>query len=134
MASAKVSVSNGMLTLLEATSVTNACIEYVDLTIRKSLKKNPELNSIERIIAAAHLVEAIRLIAEKNEHKMSCGSSKLCPISHLAVTTVRSYPGTNVPIYFAFDFVAESMVSSEKSPKSTLPGLKKFYGSNKVKL
>lgn len=63
---------NGIAALLEATSVTNACIEYVDLTMRKSLKKNPELNSIERIIAAAHLVEAIRLIAEKNEHsKMS---------------------------------------------------------------
>jgi len=124
---------NGIAALLEATSVTNACIEYVDLTMRKSLKKNPELNSIERIIAAAHLVEAIRLIAEKNEHSKMSWQRALEIVSDL---TFGGNYSSVIPkrerSVFAFDLLRG--MNKRKESKSTLPGLKKFYESNKVKL
>jgi hypothetical protein len=124
---------NGIAALLEATSVTNACIEYVDLTMRKSLKKKPELNSIERIITAAHLAEAIRLIAEKNEHSKMSWQRALEIVSDL---TFGGNYSSVIPkrerAVFAFDLLRG--VNKRKESNSTLPGLKKFYESNKVKL
>ena len=124
---------NGIAALLEATSVTNACIEYVDLTMRKSLKKKPELNSIERIITAAHLAEAIRLIAEKNENSKMSWQRALEIVSDL---TFGGNYSSVIPkrerAVFAFDLLRG--VNKRKESNSTLPGLKKFYESNKVKL
>ena len=124
---------NGIAALLEATSVTNACIEYVDLTMRKSLKMKPELNSIERIITAAHLAEAIRLIAEKNEHSKMSWQRALEIVSDL---TFGGDYSSVIPkrerAVFAFDLLRG--VNKRKESNSTLPGLKKFYESNKVKL
>ena len=101
--------------------------------MRKSLKKNPELNSIERIIAAAHLVEAIRLIAEKNEHSKMSWQRALEIVSDL---TFGGNYSSVIPkrerSVFAFDLLRG--MNKRKESKSTLPGLKKFYESNKVKL